>query len=49
MLEKTITVTLPEAAYHRLQRAAELTHRSLDDILISALNVTLSVPSNVPS
>ena len=49
MLEKTITVTLPEVAFRRLQRAAELTHRSVDDILVGALDATLSAPPDLPA
>lgn len=48
MSEKTITVTLPELEFHRLQRAAELTYRSIDDIVSSVLNVASSVPPDLP-
>lgn len=48
MLEKTVPVYLPEATFRRLQRTAALTHRSVEEILSSALNETLSVPPDVP-
>jgi len=31
MLEKTIAVELPESAFRKLERAAELTYRSVGD------------------
>lgn len=49
MSNQTIMVTLPDAAFHRLQRTAELTYRSVDDLIASALNVSLSVPSDMPA
>ncbi len=48
MLQQIITVTLPETTVRRLQRAAELTHRSLDEVLDAALNVALSAPPDAP-
>ncbi len=49
MSEKTITVNLPEPAFRKLQRAAELTYRSVDDILTSTINATLVAPPDLPS
>ena len=48
MSERTITVTLPELEFRRLQRTAELTYRAMDDIVSSVLNVALSVPPDLP-
>lgn len=41
MLEKTVSVQLPESIYRRLKRAAELTYRSVDDVLVSAIETNL--------
>lgn len=49
MPEKTITVKLPEPAFRKLQRAAELTYRSVDEILTSTINATLVAPPDLPS
>lgn len=49
MSDTTITVTLPEPTLRKLQRAAELTYRSVDEILLGVLNVALSVPPDLPS
>ena len=49
MAEETVTLTFPETSYRVLKRAAELTHRSLDDLLASTLNVALSLPPELPS
>ena len=48
MSTQTLTITLPESAMRRVQRVAELTHRSVDEIVLSALNVSLAAPSNLP-
>lgn len=49
MPEKTITVKLSEPAFRKLQRAAELTYRSVDEILASTINATLVAPPDLPS
>jgi hypothetical protein len=43
MLEKTITVTLPEATFHRLKQAAQLAHRSVDEMLATTIDAILAV------
>jgi hypothetical protein len=48
MTEKTLTVTLPEATFLKLQKAAEVTYRSIDDLLASTIDATLSAPPNLP-
>lgn len=39
MSTRTITLRLPESLYIRLQQAADATHRSLDDVLLHAVQV----------
>jgi len=39
MTTRTITLRLPESLYTRLQQAARATHRSLDDVLLHAVEV----------
>jgi len=48
MAEQTITVKLPESAVRKLQRAAELTHRSVDEILANAIHAVLTAPPDLP-
>lgn len=48
MSEQMIAVNLPESAYRRLQRAAGITHRSFDELLLDVVNVALSVPPELP-
>jgi hypothetical protein len=48
MLEQTITVTLPDLLVHRLQRAAQLTYRTVDDVLASVVDTTLQAPPGLP-
>lgn len=43
MLEKTITVTLPEATFHRLKQAAQLAQRSIDEMLVTTIDAILAV------
>ncbi|MFQ5341312.1 MAG: hypothetical protein ACE5F6_07170 [Anaerolineae bacterium] len=39
MSMRTVTLELPENLYTRLQQAAQATHRSLDDLLLYAIQV----------
>lgn len=48
MPEKTIAVQLPESAFRKLQRAAELTYRSVDDVLVSTIDAALTAPPDLP-
>jgi hypothetical protein len=48
MLEQTLTIKLPDLLLQRVQRVAELTYRSVDEVLISALDATLRVPPGLP-
>jgi hypothetical protein len=48
MLQQTLTVNLPESTVRKLKRAAELTYRSVDDVLNATINVALSAPPDVP-
>ena len=47
-MEQTITVKLPQPLVRRLQRAAELTFRSVDDVLASTVGAALSAPPDLP-
>jgi hypothetical protein len=48
MAAKMLTITLPETLYQRVQRAAELTALSVDEVLINTINATLVAPSDLP-
>lgn len=48
MLQQTLTVNLPESTVRKLKRAAELTFRSVDDVLDATINVALSAPPDLP-
>jgi len=48
MLEQTITVKLPPLVIDKLKRAAELTYRSVDEVLASTIAVTLIAPPGLP-
>ena len=39
MLAETVTLKIPEILYRRLQSTAQSTHRSLDDVILHALQV----------
>jgi hypothetical protein len=49
MLEQTITLKLPMPVLGKLKRAAELTYRSLDEIVASTINATLTAPPGMPA
>lgn len=50
MPEKIVTVRLPESAlaFRKLKRAAELTYRSVDDVLVSTINAALAASPDLP-
>jgi hypothetical protein len=48
VLEQTLTVRLPPPILDKLRRAAELTYRSVDEVLASAINATLIAPVGLP-
>lgn len=48
MSTATIPVQLPEPLFHKLKRAADLTHRSVEDIVATSLEVVLLPPPNLP-
>lgn len=47
-MEKSVAIYVPELAYRKLQRAAELTYRSIDEILLGAIETTLPSLPNAP-
>ena len=44
----TIPVQIPEALFRKLKRAADLTHRSVEDIAVTSLEAALPSASNLP-
>ncbi|MCE7982474.1 MAG: hypothetical protein DYG89_14885 [Caldilinea sp. CFX5] len=48
MTERTLTVRLPENTFLKLQKAAEVTYRSVDDLLASTIDATLIAPPDLP-
>jgi prophage DNA circulation protein len=48
MTLSTISVPVPEPLYHRLERVATLTRRSIADMLASAITVVLPSASDLP-
>lgn len=51
MLDKTPTIALqvPERLFQRLERMAKRTHRTVEDVLISTMNVALAQDANLPA
>lgn len=48
MSDMTLTVTLPETTYRWLKRTAELTYRSMDEVLAVTLNVGMNISPDLP-
>lgn len=46
---QTVSVQLAEPVYRRLQRAAELTYRPLEEILDNALTIVLGLSPDLPA
>ena len=48
MAEPTVSVEVKESVYGKLKRAAELTQRSIDDVLNSTIDAALVADSSLP-
>lgn len=48
MLEQTITIKLPISLMDKLKRAAAMTYRSVDEVLISTINASFVAPPGLP-
>jgi len=48
MLEQTVTVTLQIPVFRRLKRAAALSYRSVNDVLVSIINAAFVAPTTLP-
>ena len=46
---ETVTVKLPIPIYRRLKRVAEITYRSVEDLLASTVDAALPLDPNLPS
>ncbi len=49
MSETTINVPLPKSTYRKLKRAAELTYRTVNDLLVDTIESSLPTLPDVPS
>lgn len=49
MLEQTITVKLPVSLIDKLKRAAAMTYRSVDEVLITTINASFVAPPGLPN
>lgn len=46
---QTVNVRLPESLFQRLQHIAEITHRSVEDVLTTTVNAALPATSDIPT
>lgn len=50
MTTETISIQVPQALYHRLERLAELTHRPLESLVVQTLTSTIPpLPDDLPA
>jgi len=47
-MSQTLTITLPDAVFHRLNRVAELTYRTVDEVVASTVETSLTGESDLP-
>ncbi len=47
-MAQTVTLTLPDAVYFRLKRAAQITYRSMDDIVASTVAASFVSDADLP-
>src|SRR5215471_7892752 len=48
LMAATIAVHIPEALFHKLKRAADLTHRSVEDLAVTSLEAVLPAMQDLP-
>ena len=48
MATQTVSVGLPKSIFIKLERVAELTHRSVEDVLAATLDAALLAPADLP-
>jgi hypothetical protein len=46
---QTVSIELPRAIFLKLKRAADLTHRSVEEVLVATVNVALVEPPGLPT
>lgn len=49
MVVQTVSVGLPRSVFVKLEQAAALTHRSVEDVLIATVNAALAEPPGLPT
>ena len=49
MSDTTITLTLPEPMFRHLQRLSEITHRPVENLVITTINVALPLDPSLPT
>ena len=49
MSDTTITLTLPEPMFRHLQRISEITHRPVENLVITTINAALPLDPSVPT
>jgi hypothetical protein len=48
MSSQTVNIQVPEPLFQRLQRVAQKTHRTVEDVLATTINVALPLESDLP-
>lgn len=48
-MERTLSIKLPEDVFQKLQRAADLTQRTVEDVIVNTVNATFVAPPNLSS
>lgn len=46
--DQTVNVRLPESLFQRLQHIADITHRSVEDVLMTTVNAALPATPDIP-
>ncbi|MBN1429365.1 MAG: hypothetical protein JXB07_13410 [Anaerolineae bacterium] len=49
MASQTVSVGLPKSVFMKLDRVAELTHRSVEDVLAATVDAVLVAPAGLPT
>lgn len=47
-MTKTVSIEMPDDVFQKLQRAASLTQRTVDDVIVTMVNTTFAAPADLP-
>lgn len=47
-MDRTLSITIPEDVFKKLQHAANSTQQTIDDVIVNTVNITFAGPTGLP-